>query len=188
MTSVSKVEVAQRLLVEAIRLFFDLRDNVAIHTIVAAGHQVLFDLNQNSGFKGVLKNTAGMRTEEVQEHLRNVNYPYNFFKHADRDPDGSINLGPLERYTQDFVMDAVILLQQFAGDLPFEAKVFWMWFVGRYPEEFDNLPESSEIRKLQEVGVAQMEFADIAKFLRMWALGSEGDLTAEPRGYGAEFM
>ena len=49
--------------------------------------QILFDLSKGKGFSGALKNTAGMRREEVQEHLRLVNYPFNFFKHADRDPD-----------------------------------------------------------------------------------------------------
>ncbi|MBK9303844.1 MAG: hypothetical protein IPM94_08145 [bacterium] len=140
MSPLTKLDIATKLLVEAVRLFFDRRDIVAVHTLVASAHQVLFDLGKGSGISSVLKNTSGMRCKEVQEYLRIVNYPFNFFKHADRDPDSIIHIGPLERYSQDFIMDAVLMLQSIGGDLPLEAKVFWAWFVGNYPEGSTTFP------------------------------------------------
>lgn len=186
MDNLCKLDAATRLVVEAVRLYYDRRDIIAVHALVASAHQVLFDLGKGRGIAGTLKNTAGMRQNEVQDYLRRVNYPFNFLKHADRDPDARIDVGPLEKFSQDFIMDAVVMLQMIHDDLPFEAKVFWMWFVGKYPEEFGNLPEDSEIRRLQAVGVVDMDFSTISQFLRMWSLGTEGDLTANPSGYGVE--
>jgi hypothetical protein len=98
--------------------------------------------------------------------MKKINYPYNFFKHADRDPDGKINITPLQRFSSDFIMDAIWMLQQIAGDIPIEAKVFWTWFVSKYPEDFDNLPQDSEIRKMQERRLADWDFPRIHQFLQ----------------------
>ena len=82
--------------------------------------------------------------------LKNVqlSYPFNFLKHADRDPDAKINVGPMLRFSGEFIMETILLLQQIANDIPIEAKVFWTWFVSKYPQDFANLPDGSEIRKL----------------------------------------
>jgi len=39
----------------------------------------------------------------------------------DRDPEGRINIGPLERFISDFIMDAVVMLQRLTNDIPKEA-------------------------------------------------------------------
>lgn len=57
------------------------------------------------------------------------------------------------------------MLQQISGELPYEAKIYWLWFVSKYHEGFDNLPEDSETRKFQEVGLGNLEFKDISKFI-----------------------
>jgi hypothetical protein len=152
---IDKVEVARRQIRETVRMFFGERDPVAIHTLIASAHQILTDIAEKRGAKCVfvLKN--------VQRH----NYPFNFLKHADRDPDAKINIGPMLRFSSDFVMDAILLLHQIANDIPIEAEVFWTWFVSKYPQEFANLPEGSEIRKLQEHKLAEWDFRRISYFL-----------------------
>ena len=145
-----------------------------IHTVVASAHQILFDLAESKDIKSVVKNTAALRGEELQEYLRSINYPYNFFKHADRDPEGKINIDPLERFTQDFIMDAIVMLQGLCGDIPTEAKVYWYWFVSRYPEEFDNCPDGGVIKKMQEQGLADWDFETIRQFLSFCDVVKEG--------------
>jgi hypothetical protein len=150
---IDKIEVARRQIREAVRLFFGERDPVAIHTLIASAHQILGDISDNRGAQSVLKN------------VKRVNYPFNFLKHADRDPDAKINIGPLLRFSGDFIMDAILMLQQIAGDIPIEAKIFWTWFVSKYPEQFDNLPDGSEIRTMQQHKLANWDFRRISYFL-----------------------
>jgi hypothetical protein len=161
---IDKVEVARRQIIEAVLLFFERRDAVVIHTIIASAHQVLFDIGRKRDVRSVLKSRAPKDTE-LQRYLKSINYPYNFFKHADRDLNGKINIGPLERFTGDFIMDAIMMLQQLVGDIPTEAKVFWFWFVSKNPEGFENLPEDSEIRRMQQARLADWNFAKIRQFL-----------------------
>ena len=172
---IDKIEVATRQIREAVRLFFEQRDAVVIHTIIASAHQILFDLGQARGIDSSIKNTAGLRQNEIQEFLKSINYPYNFFKHADRKPDSKINVAPLERFTADFVMDAIVMLQRLSGTIPIEGKVFWHWFVSKFKEEFDNLRDDSEIRRMQQANLAGWDFATITQFLQFCnVLGVEG--------------
>jgi hypothetical protein len=162
---IDKQEIVRRQLREAVRLFFEERDPVVIHTVVASAHQILLDLGGPKGIASVVKNTEALRGAELQSFLRSINYPYNFFKHANKDPDSKINVGPLERFTQDFIMDAVVMFQRLCGDIPFEAKVYWTWFVSKYHEEFDDCPSDGEIKKLQEQQLSDWDFPTIRQFL-----------------------
>lgn len=172
---VSKVDVVSRQVREAIRLFFEQRDRIVVHTIIASAHQILFDLGKRSAVGSLIKNTPALNEKEVQSFLSRINYPFNFFKHADRDPDRNIDVGPLERLTSDFIMDAVIMLQRIAGSIPMEAKLYWAWFVSFYAEEFDNLPKNGEIAKLQALELGKMPFSDIVAFLRFAAAMDDAD-------------
>lgn len=163
---IDKTAIARRQISEAIRLFFNERDPVVIHTIVASAHQVLVDVGGNKGgVKTVLKNPDTVKADELRQYLKTINYPFNFFRHADRDPEKLINIGPLKELTGEFIMDAVLMLQQITGNLPVEAKVFWMWFVSKHPEGFDNLPDDSEIRKMQQQNLSKWDFPTISKLL-----------------------
>ena len=73
---------------------------------------------------------------------------------------------PLNRFTQDFIMDAVLMLQSVAHEIPFEGKVFWRWYVSKYPAEFGDLPEDGAVAKMQELRIADMAFEEIVILLR----------------------
>jgi hypothetical protein len=163
---VGKLDVVARQIREAVRLFFEQRDLIVVHTIIASAHQILFDLGTCLGITSVVKNTTALRDDEVQSFLSTINRPFNFFKHADRDPDPTINVGPLERLTADFIMDAIIMLQEVGGSIPMEAKVYWAWFVSFYSEEFDNLPKDGEIAKFQSLELGKLPFSEIVMFLK----------------------
>src|SRR5271169_533223 len=87
---IDKVEVARRQIRESVRMFFREQDPVAIHALIASARQILTDIGSKRGAKSALKNVQGL------------NYPFNFLKHADRDPDAKINIGPMLRFTGDF--------------------------------------------------------------------------------------
>lgn len=167
-----KLNVVEAQLSEAIRLFFEQRDLIAIHTLVASSHQILIDLGAARGIESHVKNIGGLNKPEVREFLRAVNYPYNFFKHADRDPEAKIDVGPMFQFTADFLMDAVVMLQRISGSLPMHARIYWAWFVSYYHEQFDNLPQDGEIAKLQEQELGKREFAELAQLLKFSELVS----------------
>ena len=132
---------------------------------MASAHQILFDLGDSEGIASAVKNTVAVKRDEIQSFLRAINYPYNFFTHADKDPDDKINIGPLERFTQGFIMDAIVMLQRLSGDIPIEAKVYGFWFVSKYREEFDNCPADGEIKKMQAQGLADWDLPTFRQFL-----------------------
>ena len=121
---VGKLDVATCQTVETIRLFFGQRDLVAVHTLAAAAHQVLVDVAHKRGVTSMLKGSADSSLSKDREHLRNINFPFNFFKHAKSDIDEHINIVPLDRFTQDCMMDNVLMLQKLSFSLRLEAKVY----------------------------------------------------------------
>ena len=134
---IGKVDVAKRQLCEAIRMFFDERDPMGIHTLVAAAHQILFDIGRRQGVVSIIKPVAESPSGEAAYNKR-INFAINFMKHADKDPDAKINVSPLLPLTQDLLMDAVRMLQCIDGNLPIEAKTFWSWFVSYRRDEFEG--------------------------------------------------
>lgn len=163
---VDKAGVARRQVITAVRLFFEEADPVAIHTLVASAHQVLVDIGEQKGIHGALKSARMLQGPEAKEYLESVNFAFNFMKHADRDGNAKINVSPLLRLTSDFLMDAILLLQSISGDIPIEAKVFWIWFVSTYPEEFEDSLPDGPIKKMQQMGIEKWDFKTIRNFLR----------------------
>jgi hypothetical protein len=172
---IDKIEVARRQITEAVTLFFELRDFVVIHTVIASAHQVLIDVGKEQGIVSVVKNPKGMTREEFRKHVRTVNEPYNFFKHADKDPEGKINIALIERFTSDFMLDAILMLQNISGEIPLEAKVFWSWFVSTYPDEFSDCPEDGALKHLMSLGLNEWDFPTIRQFLTFGVIMQEAN-------------
>jgi hypothetical protein len=51
---ITKIDVAERQLCEAVRYFFERRDPIIVHALVSAGLQVLTDLGNASGVIGLV--------------------------------------------------------------------------------------------------------------------------------------
>ena len=161
---IDKAEIASRQLAEAVRLFFEQRDPIVIHTIIASAHQILFDLGKERGIHSALKHPPSQEKKEVRDYFSAINYAYNFFKHADTDGSIKINMAPLMRFTSDFIMDVAWMLQQLNGKLPLEGKVYWAWFASKYKEEF---PDDGEIGRMKNLNLGELDFKDICAFLRI---------------------
>jgi hypothetical protein len=177
---INKIEVAKPQISEAVTLFFESRDIVVIHTIIASAHQVLLDVGKELGVVSVIKNPTGMTREEFRMHVKTINEPYNFFKHADNDPKGKINIAPIDRFTSDFILDAILMLQNISGDLPLEAKAFWGWFVSTYPDEFDDCPEDGAIKNMISMGLNEWDFPTISQFLVFGGVIQEANKASNP--------
>jgi hypothetical protein len=164
---VSKPQVAKRQLTTAIRLFFERRDPIAVHTLIAAAHQVLTDLGKPKGIVSLVK--GGQQAAERKV----VNFAANFFKHANKDPEGRINVAPLSDVTAEFLMDAVVMLHRLSSDLPIEAKVYWAWFVTKNRDLFENAGPATQ--GLVEIGIDPDDYEFMVKLLRVDDAVSEPD-------------
>ena len=171
---VDKIAVARRQIAEATLLFFERRDPIVIHTIVASAHQILIDLGKPRRIESAIKSTVRLRSKKAQTFIAKVNYPYNFFKHADRDADSKIDVGPLFELTQDVLMDAIVMLQRICGELPVEGKIFWHWFVSKNSESFDNVPDNGPIAAMQKQNVGSFSYTEIAAMIRLARVENQG--------------
>jgi hypothetical protein len=76
---VNKLDVAERQLCEAIRLFFERRDPVSVHTLVAASHELLHSLGKKRGELSIVKDQLPIDPEKRQEWHRTIRRAQNFF-------------------------------------------------------------------------------------------------------------
>ena len=128
---VSKLEVSQRQILTAIRMFFDDADPVSMHTVIAAVHGVVRDIALHRGITKSFKDSPLISDAERGKYIAAVHMPQNFFKHAKDDPDGRMvfrhGLTPL------YLLDAITLYVAIGGPVLFPIQVFLMWVQLRFP-------------------------------------------------------
>jgi hypothetical protein len=94
---VSKIDAARRQLDGALDLWFRDGDPVAIQTLISAAWQILQDLNEKKGnTESTMLGWAKIHVypEHLEECMRLIRAPANFFKHADRDPYEVLEYNP----------------------------------------------------------------------------------------------
>ena len=126
----NKTEVARRELETAIELFFGERDPVSIHTLAAAAYEVLSDVarDRSAGPMNLQEQLTKLFPSEAAEKLANLmRKPQNFFKHAGRDADATINFKPEQ--TEYLLLDACTKFPELAGYSTPPMTVFCYWFV-----------------------------------------------------------
>ena len=87
METISKLDGARRHLDEAIKLFFEDRDPLVVHTLAAAAQGTLRDVAKATGAErlSILHDHPGIPAEHRKTWINSINAPRNFFKHADKD-------------------------------------------------------------------------------------------------------
>lgn len=133
-TIVTKLEAAVRQLDTAIRLFFDEGDAVSIHSLAVAATNVFSDLAEqtNSGvsWRTRMRDDSGLSMKQLKAVMHDE---WNFFKHADRDPSGTLSFN--EQLGEDFMFMATVD----CGDLRTTTclmQAFQIWYIAAHPERF----------------------------------------------------
>lgn len=125
---ISKLDAAKRQLETAIRLYFNEADPVSIHTLVGSAHQILTDLNKKRGGGPMILSDHLVRKEYKKEFIRCIFEARNYFKHANRDPDGVIDFN--SDANDFFLYDACEKYQELTGENIFI--VFRAWFIAQH--------------------------------------------------------
>lgn len=129
----TKYDVAERQLNQAIRLFFAEEDPVSIRTLVEAAAEIIAKIGP---YKGVIRDKEIVVPMTPKEWIKKAFESRNFFKHADRDKDETLDFNPL---SNDFVLlDAVMMFNQLKGSWTAETKLFYVWCLQTHPDLWDD--------------------------------------------------
>ncbi len=127
----TKFDVAERQLLQAVRMFFSLQDEVSIHTLSEAAAQVFYDIGKSQGVKSLFRDSERIRPEYMKEWLAAVFQSRNFFKHADKDAE---QVHEFKSAFNDFsLLDAVNMHCALKKRWTPETLLFVVWFGLRYP-------------------------------------------------------
>lgn len=152
---VSKMDAARRQLDMAIEMWFYDKDPISVHTLAAAAYQVIHDINQKKGGGAdLLYDSLVIKDEYRKEFADAIKAPGNFFKHADRDTEATVEF-PLEASLLFFIF-AIRGLHSLGERRSASAEVFLKWLEVHRPEwitaEFrDRLAKALTVEGLQKL-------------------------------------
>lgn len=133
-TIITKLEAAERQLNTAIRLFFDGGDVVSVHSLAVAAANVFADVAERNGsgqsWRTRMQDDTGMPMKDLKALMHEE---WNFFKHADRDPDAKLSFDEL--LSDGFIFMATVG----CGDLKptsYLMQAFQIWYIAAYPKSF----------------------------------------------------
>lgn len=160
METLTKIDVARRQLVTAIRLLLDDRDPVSVYSLATNAQEILSALCERRGLLSLRSNIAaptGMNGVQIQTQL--INPARNFFKHADRDPDS------IWRDFTDSDCDHILLIPSIdfimlEGKSPIEAQVFVTWYAALYPEKIPQNTDWSNAAGRHFAGIRNAQRSD----------------------------
>lgn len=149
---ISKLDAAKRQLEIAIRLFFSNGDPVSIHTLTAAAYNVLKDLNKQRGGAPMLikeKIHNYIIKDKLKEFKKLINKAENFFKHADKNHEATIDFNPDQ--SELLMLDACFTYSDLSGEFPPLFKLYQVWLMVNHqnlfilPEDHVKIIESAKI-------------------------------------------
>lgn len=146
----TKAEVAARQLDTAIKLFFNAGDVVSVHTLAAASATVFADILEQTGETSwreqIVEEHSDLTKSQVFNILRSAQ---NFFKHADLDPEESLEFSDTYNDAMIFIatLECGLLLQsknqkrKARKKLSTPMSVFQLWNIATKPDDF-YMPEA----------------------------------------------
>ncbi|MCX6856156.1 MAG: hypothetical protein NTV80_14765 [Verrucomicrobia bacterium] len=161
--TITKLDGALRQLRVAISLWFQGGDDVAVHTLACASHQIIHDINVARGGQDLLFDSLIFRDEYRKEANQWLRADMNFFKHADKDPEGIIEFSPMK--TELFLMASLKGLEEFGLKHDSTCGAYIVWFTIHHPEYLtDKGRERVTIDHRQQfAGLNQREFFELYK-------------------------
>lgn len=130
--SLHKIDVAERQINQAIKMFFRKDEIISIHTICTSGYQILSDIcKKKKIYRQLEDNDILRKLGIVQEVVKSLRKPQNYFKHACKDDNSEINFNT--DITEVIIYLAIDLFEKITGTMSNEFKIFCGWFLLKYP-------------------------------------------------------
>jgi hypothetical protein len=179
--TVSKLDAARRQLRTAIRLWFYDADPVSAHTLAYAAHEILrVMLKKRSPKSEHLFDLMPIKKEYRPMILEGLKKHANFFKHASRDPNETIEFNP--GLSEIFILISVVALGG-CGEAPGdEESAFMMWTQLHSPELLN--PEGQKLLhdRVPIEALKDMRRVQKSEFLENW-LQARALLARQSRGH-----
>lgn len=150
---ISKIDAARRQLDCAIELWFLDKDEASIHTLAAAAYQIIHDLKEHRGItRDLLYDSAMIKDEYRSKWINVLKRPVNFFKHANNDPEGTIEFSPFGNIV--FIMFSAGGLRLLGEQSSYAVNALILWLTVHEPDLI-----TAEYRKLfaDRIGVQSLQ-------------------------------
>lgn len=134
---ISKLDAAKRQLETAIRLYFSEGDPVSIHTLAAAAYDVIHDITAKRGAEPMLLKDRMLdyvKPEYKKMLGEKLNAAANFFKHADRDPEATLDFNP--DMSELHILDACSQYRRLTGEFPPLFQIYQTWVMAKHPDMY----------------------------------------------------
>lgn len=155
--TIAKLDAAERQLAQAIRLFFERGDEIAVHTLASAAYQILSDICAKRGIAREIEDSSILEEMGVKKHvLTAMRKPQNFFKHADRDVDETVRFSPM--LSVCFMVYAVSFHYAITGRQFAEGLVLRSWFYAKHPERAPEPLRAAIAKMAPTLDPADLEF------------------------------
>jgi hypothetical protein len=168
--SVTKLDAARRQLRVAIRLWFTEGDPVAVHTLASAAHEIIHALFKRKGLHGLMFDSRVIKDEYRGEWAKIIKAKASFFKHAQKDPDATLEFNPAVNLGLLLAGTAGLQKMGEAPNMEESAFTYWLrihrptWF--RIDRGSDGVPVDP-FEKFR--GIGKREFFDA--FEHLWREG-----------------
>jgi hypothetical protein len=139
----TKFDVAERQINQAIRLFFLDEDPVSIRTLIEAAGQIFYDIGRKDDVRGMIRDKDRVRPEYQKMWFKKAFEARNFFKHAENDPDGTLEFKT--RSNESVIVDAILMYNTLKKGWSIESLVFFHWFGLKYPNLLKKTPDNDVI-------------------------------------------
>jgi len=139
---ISKLDAAKRQLEFGINTFFNRGDLVVIHNLVSSADNILYDLLNSQDLDSYRSEVLSVVKDEFRGEVKSkFNEAWNFFKHADKDPEKTLKFIP--NFTSYIIWSAIDGYQRLTGELTPLMLSFRVYF---YVQNADILKDD-EVKK-----------------------------------------
>lgn len=160
MKKYSKLDVAKSQLEEAIKLFFEQRDPVSVHTLLSASHQIMRDIAKANGiqYHCIIEKLINQANQNLKQSYSAVFKPRNFFKHADKDSNVELLFDGLEN--ELWLVDACVLYGQVIKKESNSVMSYWSWYILKNPDiqSAVHVPDLVRLSELLNIDVNDYEY------------------------------
>ena len=139
--TIKKIDAAQHQLDTAIKLWFREQDQVSVHTLACSAYQIVQDITQHRKGRDLLLNSLFVKDEYKKEFIAHIKAPYNFFKHADKDPDPDGTIEFDFSLTEYFILFTILGLELNGINSTILRRLFLIYYSIHRPHDLTETAE-----------------------------------------------
>lgn len=147
---ITKLDAAKRQVQTAVRLYFNDEDPISVHTLACAAHEIISTLNEKHGNSTMILSDKLINKEYKEEFRKIMSEAKNFFKHADKDPEGALDFNPEQN--EIFLLDCCENYQILTGEKVPYFLIYQYWYYSKYPDVIKSL-NSDEVKRFEDIRI-----------------------------------